>query len=1016
MESKRFIKGLGICLLVNFFFLVLFLFFFLIFVIKMLFWGMDFFGFSVSLFEEGLHPYSMLELGEKYHCSSLYQIWLDEISKMENKREELEMDSDQGYFGDEALPYLSYKSNPLELRSFYDKVIKAYVSSSNKEDLESKIFDTLSDYVKENPKPSLSREGVSPFLIGKGLIPDYNDSLKDEPVKDVDLSEYSELIRLNDLIEKRGSFLLKMDLKDLELSKEEKNLLFPGIWTDFLKDAGRVDKKNRLMFVSSESLRLLYNWIKLNEYHYKRRIYPRLVINYRDGPSRDRSGDYYNRKEHWTTWKHFKSTDRPLVYTHYHIPRRVPVSFMDFYRLSWWNRNLVSTSNYKENLRDYQKNVRMRVIDYYLERAERKYFYQLMSHIPDLDKYSEKKKYRLSKPARSRWRNTRFPYGRAKRKTLWVRPKSVHLPPANAKPVDNRNIIEKVVGVVKNMRDNSPWGKGGHYDFFKKKYRHVRGSGFNMKTKEDTVREWFEGRLRRKLKAKARGMKYYPKMKRKKKRWKKSRFHNRRLTWMRRAKRYSMAELRMRYRIKPWMRALIYNKSEHSKKDKLRIAEGRRRRLFKLKYWYDDERNRKYPGIARGKGSYTRLYMNDFAPGSVVYRNKQYILPKDAPGYTYRQLCRLKLYFLNVHARIYLRNKELDRFTFYDKWLYEKRSQVRTRTKRKWSSQFPVMWGSHKSPYGRSIYFTKDYLPANFWVKSSKGIRRVWYNPSNLPSKSWRRDSLFGKPYKRYYEYLARRDVPFMWYKKTFFKNFKLCNSHLRSNKKLIYSGDVMKHFLNYEPLKEEEGELEKEEELEKEGRGWFTGFIIPKYEDLTLRWIFSYGLKGIWLESHFGTYLTVLGSSIVFWICIYGKLLLGSLLFWLVWLICLFFTVFLLFYLVRKKETVLEDLKEKEEVNEEEFVYWFFKTNYRYKESKYDWSGLSKNWKSSNFYALDKFYYNMYGKTLFSFLNYYNDSLNKDKSGFYKALVKMLLILIILNSGAGILFYIFYNSITLLV
>lgn len=881
-------------------------FFYLIVCLKYLVWGI----YSIENIENGLEPFSMLDLGEKYYGSSIYQIWLDELSKPSEMGEKRKLDKKEGYLSDEAFPYLTYRSNPDEIRAFYDKVIKFYLSSNKGEEFERKLEGALSDYLK-GEKLMVPKDGVySPDYYKDHFfsIPVRNWT-ELRPVPDIDLRE---ILKFKELVEHRNSFLLKMDMQKIDVEKKEKDFFFstkrnPAYFMVIPYWDRKLGEKFRRL---EEGYRYGYNRLREKEYYLKKKYSPLMAYYMEDGAGRTRFGNYYLKEEYRKTFPDFRAIDRPDLYIAYRLPRRVGKVFFEFYRRTWLDRNLVHTSNYMEPVADYQQKIRYRVLDYYLERAERKYFYQMMSSLPSIYQSYELQKFRKGNKHVPRWKRRR-------------EAEMGHDPVRRVK-----------MAMVELKRE---------------RYKKGRRTG--------------------------------------------------RLTWLRRMKRYSMAEFSSHMKLKKKLRLAVEFPKE---RNKARGVIFGTRFDFKTKKIAIDDRSVHYK-VARLKGAYPRLYVNELVPGFGLYRDKQFLLPGDGKEFPRKAYERLRRAFYVLHLEFLQRDRGFEDYSTYEKFLFRKCYQYRTLGKSAWNASYPVMWPAYQSPYGRSVYFWKDYLPAPYWRAETGSLQRLRYDRKEVPSKSLRREWWTGRLRKGFWEkvYRARllkfRNSPlkiskgvYWTNRKEWMKNFKPLMWLSRSRQKKLRMVRRVEHIWTVLGPRLEEGERRFGK------KKWFTSFSIPAYKDLNLYWIFYYGIKGFWMETHFSTYIKVLGSAFVYWIAMVVSKVVASDFFWLGWFFLLLGTFAVIIYLIRMKEDWMESLKVAIEVDEEDFAYWFFKTNYKYKDI--DWSGVGKGFRFSNFYLFDRIYYNVYGKSLYQFLKFYEGDLDLS----FKAMIRFLTFLLFLNFVIG--------------
>lgn len=905
-SNKKYSMLIVLVVFLNFLLLLGICFFHLVLLLKYQVWGV----YSIENIENGLEPFSMLDLGERYYGSSIYQIWLDELSKPSEMEEKRKIRKEEGYLSDEAMPYLTYRSNPDEIQGFYDKVIKSYLTSNKGEEFEEKLEEELNTYLKGGSQ-MVPRDGTyNPDYYRDHLFSfPYRNWTELRSVPDVDLKE---ILRLRELIEHQNSFIMKMDLKKMDVEKKEKDFFFSTrrnpvyfmvipYWDRKLGEGFR-----RL----EEGYRYGYNRVREKEYHLKRKYSPLMAYYMEDGAMRTRFGNYYIKEEYSKNWPDFRTIDRPDLYINYRLPRRVGKEFFEFYRRTWLDRNLVHTSNYMEPIAEYQQKVRYRVLDYYLERAERKYFYQMMRSLPDIYQSNELQKFRKGNKHVPRWK---------------------------------RRLEEE------------------------KGYDPVRRVKLAM-------------------------------VEFKRKRYKKGR-RTRRLTWLRRMKRYSMAEFSTHMKLKRKVRIAVEFPKERNKSRGVIFGT---RFEFKRKKFALPDRSVHYK-VARLKGAYPRLYVNELAPGLGLYRDKQFLLPGDGKEFPRKGYERLRRAFYVLHLEFLQRNKGFEDYSAYEKFLFKKCYQYRTLGNSAWNGSYPVMWPAYQSPYGRSVYFWKDYLPAPYWREVTGSLQRLRYDRKEVPSKSLRREWWTGRMRKGFWEKVYRfrllkfRESPLKISKgvywtnsKEWMKSFKPLMWLSRSRQKKLRLVRRIEHISAVLGPRLEEGERRFGK------KKWFTSFSIPAYKDLNIYWIFYYGVKGFWMESHFSTYIKVLGSALVYWIAVVVSKIVASDFFWLSWSVLLLGTFAVIIYLIRMKEEWMESSKWAMELDEEEFSYWFFKTNYRYKDI--DWSGISKSFRFSNFYSIDSIYYNVYGKSLYQFLKLYQGDLDLS----FKAMIRFLTFLLFLNFIIG--------------
>jgi hypothetical protein len=653
-----------------------------------------------------------------------------------------------------------------------------------------------------------------------------------------------------------------------------------------------------------EGYRYLYNRLREKEFELKKRYSPIMVYYMRDGQPRLRGPDFYIPEEYRTTWPDFKDVDDPTVYLKYNLPRRVDKKFLEYYRQSWFKRDMVHVSNYMEPLEEYQEKLRYRILLYYLARAERKYFYILNSSMPSMYQYYEMQKYRRSNKHVPREK-------RRKEEELGYEP------------------VKRVKSFLNDFR----------------------------------------------------------------RRWYKSKRDPRRLTWLRRMKRYTMAEYSSRVKLKKRLRLALEKEDDYSERG---VKFGTRYKYKRKKIGIGD-RSVHYK-VPRLKGTYASFYVNELAPGYYLYRGRQFILPRDGTQFPRHVYERLKRAFYVVHIEFLQRDKNFEGYSFYEKWLFRKCYQYRTLGRGEWNTSYPVMWPAYKSNYGRSIYMWKEYLPTPYWFVETGSLQRLKFDPVKVRSKSWRRLWWTGRLLKKWdmekerdhwFRLLGESKGIYWTYGKEWMEKFKQMMWLPRSKqRKLRLIRRIENIWKVLEPRL-----IEGSKRFG--GKGWFTSFRIPAYKDLTLDWVISYGLKGFWLETHFGTYLKVFFSSLIYLIAVSLSSLVPYVIsIWIGSLILIFGTMI---YMVRKKEGLVESEDWLGSMKEEEFVYLYFKTNYRYKDL--DWSSLGKGWRLSNFYLVDKTYYNIYGRSLFQFLKEYKEDFHL----FFNSVVRFLFLLLVGNLTVGI-------------
>lgn len=883
----------------------LFLIFFCLYLLKVLIYGL----FDISNIEQGLEPYSMLDLGENYYGSSIYQLWMDQLSQPHEIEQKRELKEEEGYLSDESFPYLTYRSNPEEVSRFYDRVIGIY-SSSPVSDLEKNLNVEIENYLSN--KKGMVSESYPIDLYRDHLLQGSRLSRWTDKEVNIDI-DLGDLFYLRKLIEHKGSYLLKMDLKGLELEKKEKDYFFkrnPGYFMMVPYLDRKVAKEFRRL---EEGYRYTYNRLREKEYRFWMRYSPLMVVYLEDGIRRSRMGNYYLEEEYSRTLPDFKEMDKPDLYVRYRIPRRVDKFFYEFYRRSWIKRDLVHKSAYMGDVSDYHERLRYRILDYYLSRAERKYFYQLMSSNKDLYQYDEIQKYRKGNKHISR----------AKRRK------------------------EEELG-----------------------YDPIERKRFGM-----------------------------PNVKRK--RYKRGR-RTERLTWLRRMKRYTLAEYSTHFKLSKTLRIADFEAPDRDAEG--RVFYGTRFDYKRVKLPVPDKKV--HYKVARLKGAYPRLYVNDLAPGFWLYRRKQFLLPGDGKEFPLSAYKRLRRAFMALHLEFYMRDKNFDNYSTYEKYLFRKCYQYRTLGKDAWNGSYPVMWPAYKSAYGRSVYLWKEYLPAPYWRHLTGSLQKVRFDPKTIPSKSWRRYQWTGKLRKEGWMNFYRRKLlsspssSFKYSKglgwlppKEWMSAFKGMMWMPRSSQKRMRMIRRLEHAWTILEPKLEEGERK----LGKKKA--FTSFIIPAYKDLKFSWICYYIYKGFWLESHFGTYLKVAGSAMVYWGAMVASKVVLSPFFLFFWIMVLVGTFGSILYLIRKKGDWLESSKE-ETKTEEEFGYLFFKTLYRFKDI--DWTGVGKGMRFSNFYKLDEQYYNIYGKSLYQFLKIEKNDFNL----YYRAIIRFLFFVLVLNGLVGTISY----------
>lgn len=880
-----------------------FLIFFCLYLLKLLIYGL----FDISSIENGLEPYSMLDLGENYYGSSIYQLWMDQLSQPNEIKSKRDFKEEEGYLSDESFPYLTYRSNPEEISRFYDRVINIYSTSS---DIEKDLDLEIKEYLGKKKKMVPQEYPID--LYRDHLLQGPRLSRWTEKSVGVDI-DLGELFYLRELIEQKGTFLLKMDLKGLEMEKKEKDYYFknnPGYFMMVPYLDRRLAKEFRRL---EEGYRYGYNRLREKEYRFWMRYSPLMVIYLEDGIKRSRGGNYYLEEEYSKTLPDFKEMDKPDLYIRYRLPRRVDKFFFEFYRRSWIKRDLVSTSWYMGDVEDYQKKLRYRILDYYLSRAERKYFYQLMSSNKDLYQYDEVQKFRKGNKHIPRWKRRK----------------------------------EEELG-----------------------YSRVERKSFGMSNRK---------------------RKFYKRGRRAE-----------RLTWLRRMKRFTLAEYSTHFKLCKTLRIADFEAPDRDPEG--RVFYGTRLKYKRVKLPIPDKKV--HYKVARLKGAYPRMYVNDLAPGFWLYRRKQFLLPRDEKQFPLAAYERLSRAFMGLHLEFYMRDKNFDDYSSYEKYLFRKCYQYRTLGKDAWNAAYPVMWPAYKSAYGRSVYLWKDYLPAPYWKNVTGSLQRVRFDPKKVPSKSWRRYQWTGhlrkEGWMNYYrkKWLSSRYSSLKYSKglgwmpaKEWLSTFKGMMWMPRSSQKRMRMIRRLEHVWTIlEPI------LEEGEKKCGKKKG-FTSFVIPAYKNLSFSWICYYFYKGFWLESHFGTYLKVLGSATIYWGVMVAMKVVFSSIFFFCWVMVLIGTFGSILYLIRKKGDWLEVNKE-ESKTEEEFGYLFFKTLYRFKDI--DWSGVGKGMRFSNFYKMDEQYYNIYGKSLYQFLKIEK----KDFDSYYRAIIRFLFLIFFLNGMIGAISY----------
>lgn len=870
LKEKR-KEWFGLLFFLNLGFLFLFLLLFFLISLKLVLVGF----FPEEVLMNGARPYSMLELGESYHGGPVYQLWLEELSKPIPRKNRFQLPEKDGFFSEELVPYLGHRFSKLEREKEVEKLLQIAVTSRTFGEMEKKIEDWYLSYLDEPLREDLcSSEGWS---------------LSGERVKDLSLNQY---LRLRQLNEWRWKFLLEMDLPGMEVER--------GSWkkrkvVSALSESGYqgLDRVQTLM-----NLWMFRHWYALVLFRIEDPLYTLHTYDLFAPRLKDRISFI---KKEFPSYLDVAKEDPRLVFTRW---VGAPSFFLEQYRRSWVDRTYVKPTSYMEELEDYMEKVRYRVLDYYLERAERKYFYQLNRMIPDLYKFDGKVKHRFGHPQvtwlrrlkRYRMAELLYDYGvrsreRRNYKGWRFQPKRTKSGKVVRDAKGKMKITIKKYATFIPAKNDGVTVVGKHRASFKGVFHDPR----------IYLRQLISKQGKEKL---AKGKHYYL-------------FHH----WGER----SFLDF-------PsvswwWMQ------------EKDLVDRGR---TLHPVYGYLNFYQRLHMVLALKHRRMSGREQNSFFPRTWVNYDSPYALSyhlmKDYLPSSYwhwdRQTNRMFRGSFQLGARKWARWKDLRG--------KKNVKEVQWMLQGSGNSYFP--WYSKKwrgTQYAGGYVMRETY---GAWLK--KIMKPFYFGQENFFSKenwmtdypkkiaimdgNWKRMSWFGTPSNLSFESRLRL---MQWFR------------HVESSeRKQKGAWSIETH------------------------PGWGTVYQVPGCKNWTLWNYLNYLFTGWWVETHLRTYLVMVSSVwfSFFWAVSIG--LVSSAWFWLVWGFFLFVFFLSTFWLAGQSENWLKSKSSSfwSSMEKEELIYLFWKTFYRWKGM--EWNGISSSWVQSNWYWVDHSYYLVYGKSVVDF------------------------------------------------
>lgn len=777
---------IGYFIYINLFYLALFLLISLTFVLKLVFWN-EFF----SAVHSGLQPYNMLDLGEKYMGGPVYQVWLDELSKPKERCTR----SDYELYSNEVFPYFSQKVKEKESEYLVNNMLKIVSSSSSLKEVEEKIDNLGNTYFNvENP-----------------------------------LDQY---LRLMKWLEARQSFLWRMDTKGLE-----------SFLTDLqgkFKSRSLLDGSYSFGMNLNEEFRHNINFMLYLPYIFMVKnglVKPteRNMVTYDDFAVAfwesqnliERTFPMYKTFREWEMdEERFELWLRTLS---------APMPFIEKYRELWVNPDKYHLSSYLKEIKSYHDLIRFRMMDYYLERAERKYFYQISRVFPDLYKFDVKEKGRFD-GSRLSWLR------RLKRYRIYEM-----LSDYGVKAHDNRPYAGWRIGWKKDRKGNFIKNKDGKGELTVIKYAH-----------------------------------FVPE------------YENDRIIW---GKRRAVRSVRLEDpRIVLRRVGEIFKKKETSKhfffwklgaNYKIRTPET-------VEWWLRQQKESLEHGYQShefyGENAFYRRFHWQWVLKHKRAMNRL-LFPKSWPLYS--DSYGMSMYFLKDYVPSFgwHWDSKKGRFSRSQFTAANRKYNREFSFERLGWAKLNFLWSFYLGELRRKLYFNQILASSDpNWLKgpyhTSLGNlmrKRPLITPikdkqksdwiDSERSKGW--SSFLTSAWKRYFWHGERIGISFQ--KRVFLGQW--LNKYL-------------KHIQDYVPQN-------RKPIFPRLGKGWFTSFFVPPYERRSWSWLFSYIWNGFWLEAHFKTYLVVISSTFFYFIFELMYWLSSQKLFWFLWVVIQVIGLCLLIFLV---------------------------------------------------------------------------------------------------------------------
>jgi len=877
-------KWIGSLVVLNLFSFLIVLFGIFFLSLKAMFWGLDWY--PVDFFEKGAHPYSFLELGEKYHGGPIYQLWLDELSKPREKVSNRFEISEGGYFSEELDPYLGARFSERELEKYYNRLLEIASNSRNKEEMEARVEEFLSKELKgDELEEQYSRFGG---LDVKSLF------FQGEKEENWSLEDY---LKLRKLWELRARFLWKLRLEGgesylpvwrigmedgfyqvMDKLRHNMNLFFYLPWSAAIRK-GLDDPLESFRFFEAYEV-----WLKERDGHIDSEFPAYRKAMFNQNPNYD---------------------------AYYHLYFRAlttPYPFWEHYRRSWIDPLAFRVSSPKEPLENYLTKVRIRALDYFLERGERKYFYRLNRVVPDLFHFDMKEKTRFGRLISIRYRSL-------KQKRLGKRSNQRENP---RKPITTRLTWLRR---LKRYRMNEIL-----YDYVSR-YRERRGlTNWRYSWARDRfgkVKKDHAGKPIVKVEKYAETLSSNEQPK----------------SW-----------IVINGTFKAWSDFEIVDGKGHL--DELRNVLPK---LWKGKNLYLS------PFLER------RLFRNSVIADWLLSQELELLNQGYDSSAPYGPLSPYqRFYFAMAHKHRHLSGREVF-FRYPKAWVNYLNPFGQTTYFLKEGSS-PFSW--HLDPVTKRLRrvqfdlssFKKDYKKGLFLINPSwipKGvISRLSFGE---PLRRKRIASILKENTKSFFT----KQFAFSSWKENWKKYGWVTSPVTSSFQTRLRLAQMFRHLEDWS-VGDSLGSPEERKTLS--GRGWPTHLMIPGWLDWSWSWYFSYLWNGFWLESQLKTYLTVLTVPLFYFLSSFFSFFLFSFFFWFVWFLIWFFLGLALFWLIRcGKGLETEERSTLFSLNEKEFDFLFFKTFYRWKDSV-TWFDLQRNWSQTNWYLVDRSYYSLYGRSFFHF------------------------------------------------